>query len=77
MIRSVREAAAGLFVATIAVISLSGCGAQVHEMDDVAAVIDPSALDEAVLSSQLRGFDGDKPFSAAVLLRKVREVLES
>lgn len=66
MIRSVREAAAGLFVATIAVISLSACGAQVHEMDDVAAVIDPSALDEAVLSSQLRGFDGDKPFSAAV-----------
>lgn len=52
MIRSVREAAAGLFVATIAVTSLSACGAQVHEMDDVAAVIDPSAFDELCCASR-------------------------
>ena len=46
--------------------ALGACGPTVHRLDEVAEPLSGSALTEAVLSTTLRGFESDKPFSSMI-----------
>jgi hypothetical protein len=50
----------------MALLSLAACGPKVHKLDDAADPLSGSALSQGVLSTTLRGFDGDKPFSSMI-----------